>query len=181
MPFGLRKAKRVNDSANIEWQHAEKLHFSHLQLWQEASASKPCDALNTKATALKIIFNCRSLDILRTWELFHVPLFITARGISLNLCEVPFVLLTLLNLLSLALCVSELPHTRLLADLYLCLKRFEIPRCCALSRWQNSVKPLISAINRVKGGLTPPLHVKHYPLNVTHYTLQLLYSCINRC
>ena len=31
-------------------------------------------------------------------------------------------LLTLLNLLSLALCVSELPHSRLLADLYLCLK-----------------------------------------------------------
>ena len=32
-----------------------------------------------------------------------------------------YVLLTLLNLLSLALCVSELPHTRLPADLFFCL------------------------------------------------------------
>ena len=34
----------------------------------------------------------------------------------------PFVLLTSLNLLSLALCVSKLPHTRLLAALFFCLK-----------------------------------------------------------
>jgi len=32
----------------------------------------------------------------------------------------PFVLLTSLNLLSLALCVSKLPHTRLLAALFFC-------------------------------------------------------------
>ena len=33
-----------------------------------------------------------------------------------------FVLLTSLNLLPLALCVSKLSHTRLLAALYFCLK-----------------------------------------------------------
>ena len=40
---------------------------------------------------------------------------------NIHITAMPFVLLTMLNLLSLALCVSKLPHTRLLAVLYFCL------------------------------------------------------------
>lgn len=42
--------------------------------------------------------------------------------LNIHIAAMPFILLTMLNQLSLALCVSKLPHTRLLAVSLFCLK-----------------------------------------------------------